>query len=278
MSNTPGFTDVTPDELRRFLDAQDENDYVLIDVRQPEEYTAGHIPGAILIPLGELEARFSDLPADKEMIFNCKSGGRSRAAATIVAESGVFPHRIYNLLGGFMAWTGRAVQGLPKVQVFDAIKTPQELLQKAMDLEKGAFLFYTCITDQYASESFVKIIEPLVDVEVAHAKLLYQFMDSEADHVKRFEEMFEGLKGDILEGGKNLEDVLQQINHMEGSLCLNILELALDIEYAAYDLYKNSAEIVAHEHTQRALLTIAQAEKNHMKTIAKAVAQCSALV
>jgi len=276
MTEKTDFEDVTPDVLKHYMDTRKEKDYLLIDVRQPEEYSEGHIPGAHLIPLGDIESKLFDLPTEKEMIFNCKSGGRSRAAATIVADSEISQKKIYNLSGGFMAWEGKAVAGLPKVQVFDASATPRELLLTAMGLEKGAYRFYTYLTSRFAGESFAKTLESLVDVEIAHAKVLYQHLEPGDKNARSFEEMFDGLAGDILEGGENLEEVIQEVDRVEGNICLNLLELALDIEFSAYDLYKNLTAQVADEKTQGALLSIAQAEKNHMKTIAKAVALCPA--
>jgi rhodanese-related sulfurtransferase/rubrerythrin len=274
MTVKPEFEDVTTEDLRRYMDTRKEKDYMLVDVRQPEEYSEGHIPGARLIPLGEIESRLSELPLDKEMVFNCKSGGRSRAAATIVADSRISEKKIYNLLGGFMGWEGKAVEGLPKIHVFDKAATSQELIQTAMDLEKGAFRFYTHLTKKYGTEPFVQTIDTLVNVELAHAKTLYKHLDASVKGSHSFENMFEALKGDILEGGENLSEIIEKVDSMEGNLCLNLLELALNIEYAAYDLYKNLAAQVQDPDTKTALLAIAQAEKNHMKTIAKAVAQC----
>jgi len=51
------FQNLTPEKLRRFMDRHIESSYRLVDVRQPDEYEAAHIPGARLLPLPELEAR-----------------------------------------------------------------------------------------------------------------------------------------------------------------------------------------------------------------------------
>ncbi len=64
-----GYINLTADELREYMQARNEQEYVLVDVRQPKEYTAGHIAGSTLIPLGELSARMAELPCDRDVIF-----------------------------------------------------------------------------------------------------------------------------------------------------------------------------------------------------------------
>ena len=82
-----------------------EVDY-LIDVREPEEFSAGHIQGAILIPRGLLEFKVSsteELNArDKKILIYCKTGGRSLLAAKSLVEMGYA--NIVSLDGGYDAW------------------------------------------------------------------------------------------------------------------------------------------------------------------------------
>ena len=52
----------------------------LLDVREPDEWEAGHIKGALHIPLGDLPARFGELPGEGEVLVICRSGGRSARA------------------------------------------------------------------------------------------------------------------------------------------------------------------------------------------------------
>jgi rhodanese-related sulfurtransferase len=77
-----------------------EGAYVL-DVRQPDEYEAGHVPGAVLVPLGELGARQSELPSDRPLLVICKSGGRSANAVQALTQAG---YDATNVAGGTMAW------------------------------------------------------------------------------------------------------------------------------------------------------------------------------
>ncbi len=79
----------------------------LLDVRQPAEYRDGHIPGATLIPLGELPRRVNELPHDREIICVCHSGNRSSSATRLLLSAGF---KAINLSGGMISWS-RA--GLP---------------------------------------------------------------------------------------------------------------------------------------------------------------------
>jgi len=69
--DNPEFETLAAEELRAFLENQPETSYLLIDVRQPSEYEQGHIPGAQLMPLPEVETRLFTLPSDRDLIFYC---------------------------------------------------------------------------------------------------------------------------------------------------------------------------------------------------------------
>ncbi|MBB1075322.1 rhodanese-like domain-containing protein [Rhodoferax sp. 4810] len=83
---------------------------LMIDVREPSEYVAGHAPGTQLIPLGQLERRLSELAAykDKPVVLICRSGNRSGQAQEILAKAGFT--KALNIEGGMSAW---AKAGLP---------------------------------------------------------------------------------------------------------------------------------------------------------------------
>jgi len=77
----------------------------LLDVREPWEYQAGHVPGAELIPLGELEQRVNEVPRDRAVFAICHSGQRSLAAAGYLLQLG-YPS-VSNVDGGTAAWIER---------------------------------------------------------------------------------------------------------------------------------------------------------------------------
>jgi rhodanese-related sulfurtransferase len=73
----------------------------IIDVREPDEYADGHVPGAPLIPLGDVMERVDEFPATDEVLIICKSGGRSMRAAEYLRGQGI---DAVNIAGGTMAW------------------------------------------------------------------------------------------------------------------------------------------------------------------------------
>lgn len=89
-----------------------------------------------------------------------------------------------------------------------------------------------------------------------------------------FDQLYESLEGEILEGGESLATVLASLEHIDENPCLRILELAIHIEYTAFDLYKSMAEQEKDQTIRDIFLTIAQAEKRHMQMLVSALDQC----
>lgn len=73
----------------------------LLDVREDDEWADGHAPDATHIPLGQLPARFGELPSGQQVVAICKAGGRSARATAFLREQGIDAH---NYDGGMHAW------------------------------------------------------------------------------------------------------------------------------------------------------------------------------
>jgi rhodanese-related sulfurtransferase len=95
------FHRITVAEAKDFMAS---GDYAVIDVRNPDEYQGGHLPGATLIPVNSVFQRREELPQDKKIIFVCAVGQRSALAAEMAAAAGLPADRLYNLEGGTDAW------------------------------------------------------------------------------------------------------------------------------------------------------------------------------
>ena len=92
--------EVRPEEA---LARYEESSYIL-DVRTPEEYREGHIPGARLLPVGELGRRYREVPQDKAVYIICRSGSRSATATVWLLKKGY--GNVYNISGGMNRWPG----------------------------------------------------------------------------------------------------------------------------------------------------------------------------
>ena len=103
-------TETTVEELKARLDQG--ADVFILDVREPQEFQICQIPGATLIPLGELPRRLVELEGRDEMVVSCKSGARSAKAVKLLHEAGF--SKAKNLRGGILAWIDRVDPSLPK--------------------------------------------------------------------------------------------------------------------------------------------------------------------
>lgn len=86
---------------------RDEGAFIL-DVREPDEWQAGHIPGATLIPLGELSSRISEVPADQQVVVVCRSGNRSAQGRDILRAAGITQST--SMAGGMNDWAATGLE------------------------------------------------------------------------------------------------------------------------------------------------------------------------
>ena len=98
-----------PDTVPEVLSADLPAGVFLLDVREDDEWTAGHAPEAVHVRLGDLGARAGELPHDREVYVICRSGARSAYAAQTLAGGGV---STVNVADGMTGW---AVAGRPMV-------------------------------------------------------------------------------------------------------------------------------------------------------------------
>jgi adenylyltransferase/sulfurtransferase len=109
-SQTSGGLEITATELKQRLDRGDK--LRIIDVREPNEWQINRIPGAELIPLGEVPRRYAELDPEEEIVVQCKMGGRSAKAADFLRSVGF--KRVLNLKGGILDWIDKVDPSQPK--------------------------------------------------------------------------------------------------------------------------------------------------------------------
>jgi len=95
------YGDVTVEQAKVLIESKPS--LILLDVRTQEEYDSGHIEGAILIPIIELEDRLDELSKNKGMLVYCRTGNRSSTAVNVLRANGYT--KIFHMKNGITAWT-----------------------------------------------------------------------------------------------------------------------------------------------------------------------------
>lgn len=120
--------DISVEEVYEIISSN--QDYIILDVRTSDEFNEGHIEGAVLIPVDELEGRLDELPVDKPIITYCKSGGRSRNAANILVENG-FTQIYY--MGGILDWIDKGYPVIEEGETIADAKVYPEIMLISVD-------------------------------------------------------------------------------------------------------------------------------------------------
>ncbi|HET6351288.1 MAG TPA: rhodanese-like domain-containing protein [Coriobacteriia bacterium] len=100
-----GVKKVSVDELAAKLA---EGKQILVDVREPYEFAAGHVKGAVNVPLGTLASKLDRYDRHAEIFIMCHSGSRSASAASLMKKHGF--ENAYSVSGGTAAWRGKLVR------------------------------------------------------------------------------------------------------------------------------------------------------------------------
>lgn len=101
--------EITVHELKTRLESADE--FILVDVREPEEHALCRLPDAILIPLGQLAERLDELDQDADIVVHCKAGGRSAKAIELLISNGY--ENVCHVAGGINAWSKEIDPSVP---------------------------------------------------------------------------------------------------------------------------------------------------------------------
>ena len=265
---------LTANEIKTILDKDKVGEYLLVDVRQPEEYEAGHIPGAVLIPLGELEARQGELDRNKKIITYCRSGRRSMAAA--IALCGLGFKGVQHLAGGILDWSYETITGIPeqRPQLITEMADVKDILMLALKLEKGSWDFYIAARNKVKQPHMKETFQTLANAEEGHMRRLHQQAASLLG--ERILPPFDRLKSEL------------KIEHMEGNIEINpalakmdedfaddmeAFEIALEKEYMSYDFYRRTATMVENLDAITLLHGLALEEHNHANILLKRVAE-----
>ncbi|MCR6107379.1 rhodanese-like domain-containing protein [Salipaludibacillus agaradhaerens] len=114
-----GIKQIDKESLKDLLSKGDPKQIVL-DVREPDEYVSGHIPGVPLIPMHSIPNLLDGFDKNKEYVFVCRSGNRSQNVSLFMKDQGF--NNVMNYDGGMLAWDGDTNDGEETY-----IKSPEEL-------------------------------------------------------------------------------------------------------------------------------------------------------
>jgi len=255
---------LTSDEIRTILDSDKKGEFLLLDVRQPEEYEAGHIPGALLIPLSELEVRQGELDWDKKIITYCRSGRRSMAAA--IALCGLGFEGVQHLGGGILGWSYETITGIPerRPELITEAADVKDVLMLAMKLEKGSHGFYLVASDKVRPSQVKETFQMLASAEDSHMRRLYErtigLLGKEA--LPPFDRLEQELKIEHMEGEIEISAALAKLDE-DVTDEMEALEIALEKEYMSYDFYKRISALVGNTEAKTLLYELALEEKKH---------------
>ncbi len=263
---------LTPGDAKKILDTDTKGAFQLLDVRQPREYESGHIPGAKLIPLGELEYRYGELGNDRGIISYCRTGHRSMAASTLLCGLGF--ENVYNLSGGIRAWDYEVIKGTTEDKLITGGEETFDVLIVALMLEKGALEFYTKAQGLVKDAKAAQVFQRLVAMEDTHLQRLYarynqllwemKSLLGAADELPSLDQLKAELSTAYMEGGTRINEELVKIKDSAFMDDLEALEIGLEKEYAAYDFYKRAADTVGDNKTRNLLHELAGEEKGHI--------------
>jgi rhodanese-related sulfurtransferase len=179
-------TSIDSNQARDYLKEKSVDEVTILDVRQPNEYASGHIPGARLVPLPELTDHMQQFDPDKPIVVYCASGGRGRMAAQLLSGQGFT--NIINVVGGFNLWNSEAAffgeeKGLA---LFDGVASVESALAVAYSLEAGLKEFYDTMASQVDNDPARQLFQQLSQIEVKHQdRILEQYAQVTGEAVTR---------------------------------------------------------------------------------------------
>ncbi len=261
MKNVPS---MTVEEAREFIEEKEHTEFNLVDVRELYEYERVHIPGSVLVPLGELADRVEEFDRDKPSIVYCAAGGRSRAGTSIMLNAGF--KEVYNMKGGMNAWEGYVAQGPPEygMAYFTEAAGTADFIALAWALEEGTRRFYEAMAGMAKNAGSRDLYGMLQDIEEKHKEMVRGLYSSHAGEGSDPDQVSRRLKEDgelVVEGGLKLNEL---ISFLEGKKDIDVLEYSLALEAQLYDLYLRLKLETENPRTLEVIDTLAGEEKKHI--------------
>src|SRR5664279_1282794 len=224
------------DQAKEWFIGNKGSEFIILDVRQPEEYRSGHLPGAVFIPLPDLINKVGELDHAKPIIAYCRSGNRSRAAAAFLLSDGF--SKVYSMDGGITAWNGQVATGSYNegLSMLEGRETAEELISLAMALEEGSRMFYVNVEELTLDTEAKNVLKTIAEAEEKHkTQILQAYKLITGENLTNDILNREPLRG-IMEGGVRIDEVVSFLKGPDKTL-LDILEVSMQLEINSLDLY-----------------------------------------
>lgn len=269
-SLTRGIPTWSVEQVKAYLAEHEPGDYNLLDVRQPEEYAEGHLPGSQLIPVGEVHQRIEEIDRSKPTVVYCRAGVRGANGTGVLLNAGF--DNVWNMAGGILAWEGKVATGAPEAGMwwFDPARGPEEYIALAWILEEGARVFYAHVADRFASLDAGDLYQGLAEAEGRHKETLrslYRTLTGREDDPLSPDEV---AAHDTMEGGVSITKALAWA---DGKEPIDVLEFSVAMEVNAYDLYLKVAQSLDDRESKDVLLHLAREEKAHLDRMTELLVQ-----
>jgi len=254
---------ISPEETRNLLEKYPPESFQLLDVRQPKEYEQAHIPGARLIPLGDLPQRLDELHRDKEVIVYCRSGVRSKSGCQILKAAGF--SRVLNMTGGIIGWQGHKAGGSEELGLeFFTAGDFSSAVSMALAMELGLRRFYLLLADRTDDDSNRELLEYMARLEDGHMARLKTFLPSASTDTPE--------TSTVMEGGLNVTEFLADFGDQLKDID-SILQTGMMFEAQAYDMYSRLAMKEQQTDLREFYLQMAAEEQTHLKRLARELDQ-----
>lgn len=255
-------TEIDAMELQVLLQLK-ENPPLLIDVRQPQEYVAGHIPGALLFPLGQVELARPQIAENRTVVVYCRSGKRSLVAAGILCRLGLT--EVSSLEGGILGWHYELIKGPPKdILSSEDVKTVIDILLLAMEKELQARRVYTKELNHGHTTKLNNLLKTLAAREEVHLNSIYQRYVSWTEKYRQPQKPLEIIQEEISLQLEQQEAQGKSISFMSQE---DLIELAVQQEFTAYDFYRTAAEQITDPELRGLLFDLSFEERKHAASL-----------
>ena len=261
---------ISADEVRAIIKKKRGEEYFLLDVRQPNEYSAGHLPGATLIPLSDLPTRIESIDSAKPVIVYCRSGNRSRSAVGIL--NGVGREDVFNMDGGILAYNGIVASGPPEAGVFCFPKnlSPDQLVAMAWYIEDGSQKFCEELAQEKCSMKINDLPVNLIDSKIEQKRELVNLYQNIVNPMERKEFPSEVLPSPPVNVMAGCIDVSQAIEWSKDKSISDILDLMISLEANTFDLFLKLGRQVESDRARKVFVELAENEKVHLNNLISA--------